>query len=182
MDINAAAQQGLFAIRGNLDGDLEEEYSLREQFIGLMIGNEEFYLEISVVNEIVMLQPITFVPQAHKYIEGVINLRGTIMPAINVRKMMGLPRGQVTPSTRVIIAQHKETLFGILVDGITYVMSLLPSELEDQSLSGRSAGADLISRISKSRDRVVGVLDLGKILYQIVDEEKLDQANEKAAE
>lgn len=156
--------EGLFTIRGNLDGELEQEYIEKEQFIGLKIDQEEFFLPIAVVNEIVMLQPVTFVPQSGTYIEGVMNLRGRILPAINLRKMMGLNKGKATTSTRIIIAQINDIMVGLIVDAITYVISLLPSEIEVQTLPSKLAGADLISRISKSGNNIKGILDLGKIV------------------
>ncbi|NRA44233.1 MAG: purine-binding chemotaxis protein CheW [Oligoflexales bacterium] len=156
---------GIFAIRGSLDGELEEEYSEKEQFIGLKIEDEEFYLPIAIVSEIVMLLPITFVPQSGKFIEGVINLRGTILPAINLRKMMSLPKGEVSPATRIIIVRHLDMHIGVIVDAITYVISLYPSEIEDQSLPGKTTGSDLISRISKNGDNVTGIIDITKVFY-----------------
>jgi purine-binding chemotaxis protein CheW len=136
-------------------------------------------MPISVVNDIVMLQPITLVPQSHIFIEGVINLRGTIMPAINLRKMMGLSRATVTPATRMIIIAHEETPLALLVDGITYVISLWATEIDDQSLPSRSLGADFIARISKGRDRIVGIIDPSKILFQMIDSDVLEESKKK---
>lgn len=164
MKKNEVQGEGIFAIRGNLDGETEEEFTEKEQFIGLKIANEEFYLPIAIVNEIVMLIPITFVPQSGRLIEGVINLRGTILPAINLRKMMGVPKGDVTPATRIIIVRHNDMMIGLIVDGITYVRSLYPSEIEVQTLPGKSTGAELITRISKSGDAITGILDIVKIV------------------
>ena len=166
------ANQGLFAIRGSLDGETTQEFVEREQFIGLMVGDEEFYLSIATVNEIVMLLPITYVPRAEEFVEGVINLRGTILPAINLRKMIGLPRGEVTPSTRIVIANHETKSVGLIVDAITYVVALLPNEIEDQSLPGKNVGADIIHRISKHDEKITGILDLSKILVNAGDIKK----------
>lgn len=158
-------EAGIFAVRGSLDGEVGEQYSEKEQFIGLKIDDEEFYLPIAIVSEIVMLVPITFVPQSGKFIEGVINLRGTILPAINLRKMMNLPKGQASPATRIIIVKHLDLHVGIIVDAITYVISLYPSEIENQSLPGKTTGSDLISRISKNGDKVTGIIDITKVFY-----------------
>lgn len=178
---NKEGEEGIFAIRGNLDGEIEEEYSEKEQFIGLKIEDEEFYLPISIVNEIIMLLPITYVPQSGKYIEGVINLRGTILPTINVRKMMGLNKCKGTAATRIIIARSNDMLIGLLVDAITYVTALYPSEIEIQTLPGKNVGADLISRISKSGENVTGILDLNKIISN-AGEGKLHLESENQAE
>ena len=159
-----AAPSTLFAIHGNLDGEKSGEFQEREQFIGLVIGDEEFLMPIALVREINMLTPITFVPNAPQYVDGVINLRGNIMPVVNLRKMMGITRAEPTAQSRIIIARQEETTFGLLVDGITYVVALLPSEVEHQTLPGKGSGAEYIGGISKQGTRVHGILDLGRIL------------------
>lgn len=164
-DQSTEPSKGLFTIHGSLDGEESLDYSEdREQFIGLLMGDEEFLLPISEVNEIVMLTPITYVPQAHRYIEGVINLRGQIIPAINIRKIMGLKRHKTTLASRIIIVRFEGVLMALLVDGITYVVQLLPSEIENQNLASKSFGAELISRMSKHDNRVMGILDLHKVV------------------
>lgn len=163
LQLNDPHKDSIFSIRGDLDGELAEGFTERAQFIGMLIDEEEFLLPISVVSEIVMLKPITYVPESPRYIEGVFNLRGQILPAINIRKMMGLERGRTTPASRLIIAKHQELMVGILVDSITYVCALLPSEIEQRSLSGKS-GAELITQISKIGTKITGILDLDRIL------------------
>lgn len=173
------ASSGIFAIRGSLDGDNQQEFVEREQFIGLKIGAEVFYLSIASVAEIIMPPSITYVPRADKYIEGVINLRGTIIPTINLRKMMGHPKGLETSSTRIVISNFNNMTFGLIVDAITYVVALLPSSIEEQGLPVKAGGADIITRISKDKNEVIGILDLGKIVLNLetaanLEEEKAD--------
>jgi purine-binding chemotaxis protein CheW len=171
-------EEGLFAIRGTLDGEAEPEFSEREQYIGLIVASEVFLLQIAAVSEIVMLEPIRFVPRAPRFIEGVVNLRGNILPAINLRKMLGLPRGEVTSSTRIVIVRHDVHMFGLLVDGISTVTALLPSEIEEKSLVGKGQGADLINRISKRQEKVHGILDMDKILHVANEGRSLAPAEE----
>lgn len=171
----------IFSIRGDLDGDIEEFTEERIQFIGMLIGKEEFLLPISAVNEIVMLTPITYVPQGPKLIDGVINLRGNILPVVNVRRMMGLDRPKVTPAARVVIVKHDEVIVGILVDGITYVVQLLPNQIENQSLTGKSRGAELISSIAKQGEKVIGILDLAKVVTGVSGGKSIDIGDEDEA-
>ena len=178
---------GLFAIRKSLDGEQSAEFVDKEQFIGIKIGKEEFLLTISVVNEIIMLPTITYVPNSPKFVEGVVNLRGTILPVINIRKMMGLSKGEVTGTTRIIICKDDSVNFkvGLLVDAITFVVALLPDEIVRQSLPAGTSDADLISGISKSGSKVVGIVDLPKILTVAADGKNLSddemQAHDEAA-
>lgn len=168
---------GLFAIRKSLDGEQLAEFVDKEQFIGIKVGKEEFLLTISVVNEIIMLPTITYVPNSPQFVEGVVNLRGTILPVINIRKMMGLSKGEVTSTTRIIICKDESVSFkvGLLVDAITFVVALLPDEIVRQSLPAGASDADLISGVSKNGSKVVGIIDLGKILSVAADGKSLSE-------
>jgi purine-binding chemotaxis protein CheW len=176
----------IFAIHGNLDGEQahEGDFVEREQFIGLVVGTEEFLLPISAVREIIMLVPITFVPNAPEFIDGVINLRGTILPAVNMRKMMGVPRGDITGAARIIVVRIEEVTCALLVDGITYVIALLPSEIEHQTLPGKGTGAEFLGSIAKNGAKVCGILDLARVLRALAPaglEDNEDDASSESA-
>lgn len=174
--VGTSVQSSIFAIHGDLDGEKQSEFVEREQFIGLVIGKEEFMMPIASVREIIMLAPITYVPHAPEFVEGVINLRGSILPVINVRKMMGMSRSKLTVAARIIITRAEDVAFGILVDGITYVMALLPNEIEHQSLPGKGTGAEFIGSISKQGEKISGILDVSRIL-RCAAGDRLDAAN-----
>ncbi len=171
--------QSMFSIKGDLDGGKENpNFANIRQYIGLLIGGEEFLLPIEVTNEIIMLNQLTFVPRAPRFVEGVINLRGTIVPAINLRKMLGLPNEVPTHHSRIIIAHYEEVMVGLIVDGITYVISVNADQLQQQVLPSKGSGTELISTISKRGSQVNGVIDITKVLaetgvnYQVQDEDK----------
>jgi purine-binding chemotaxis protein CheW len=178
-------QSALFAVHGDLDGEKQSEFQEREQFIGLVVGKEEFLLPIAVVSEIIMLTPITYVPNAPEFVDGVINLRGKIIPAVNLRKMMALPRAEPTSASRIIIAKHEDITFGVLVDGITYVVALLPTEIEHQSLPGKSSGTDCIGGVAKHGQKIQGIIDHVRVLRSAagaaLDEESEEDLEEDAA-
>ncbi len=169
-------EPSMFSVRGDLDGEDGQNYTAVKQFIGLLIGKEEFLLPIEVTNEIIMMNQLTFVPRAPRFIEGVINLRGTILPAINLRQMMGLPNEEPTLQSRIIITHYEEVMVGLIVDGITYVISLNDDQMQQQALPSRGNGTELISTISKRGNQVNGVIDIAKVLaetgidYQARDE------------
>lgn len=169
-------KNGFFAIRGDIDGERKEEFIETEQFIGLHVEKEEFLLPISLVSEILMLTPITYVPRAPNYIEGVINLRGIIIPTINLRKIAGNPKGKTTQDTRIIVVKFQEMLFGLIVDGITYVQSLTPNEIDQQALPLKNSTVDVITRISKKEEAIRGILDIGKII-ELASGDKLNITN-----
>lgn len=156
----------MFTVRGELGGSTTAEFTPLKQFIGLMIAGEEFLLPIEVTNEIIMMPKLTFVPRAPRYIDGVINLRGTILPAINLRKMLGTHDAQFQGQCRIIIARCEKVTVGLIVDGITYVVALSQDQLQNQSLQTKGTGSELISMISKRGHQINGVLDVSKILAE----------------
>lgn len=159
-------ENSMFSVRGELGGPKEAEFVPYKQFIGLLIAGEEFLLPIEVTNEIIMMHGLTFVPRAPKFVEGVINLRGTILPAINLRKMLGVNDAQFHGQCRIIIARCEKVTVGLIVDGITYVVALSQDQLQNQSLHTKGTGSELISMISKRGNQINGVLDIAKILAE----------------
>lgn len=176
------SENSIFAVKADLnDHQQEVNFVEREQFIGLLVDAEQFLLPMKSVSEIMMLPHITYLPQAPKFIEGVINLRGTILPAINLRKMLGMQRGIPTASCRIIICRHEDITFGILVDGITSVEALLPAEIEDNSMASKVLGMDMFGRLSKRNENVRGIFDVVKLLEVIGGERLTNPGEEKAA-
>lgn len=157
----------MFTVRGELDGDQNApDFSNARQFIGLMIDKEEFLLPIEVTNEIIMMNQMTFVPRAPKFIDGVINLRGTILPAINLRKMLGIPLTHFNGQCRIIIARCENVNVGLIVDAITFVITLGQDQLQIQGLHNKGTSSELISMISKRGNQMNGILDIAKILAE----------------
>jgi len=169
----------MFNIVGELDGDHNaRDFSQVRQFIGLLVEKEEFLLPIEVTNEIIMMHQMTYVPRAPKFVDGVINLRGTILPAINLRKMLGNASTQFNGQCRIIIARCEDFTVGLIVDGITYVVALSQEELQVQTLKNKGTGSELISMISKRGNQINGVLDITKIVAETgisYHEEDLDE-------
>jgi purine-binding chemotaxis protein CheW len=179
---NENTQQSMFALRGDLDGGIEtQDFSEISQFIGFIISQEEFLLPIEVMNEIIMIPRITFVPGAPKYVEGVINLRGTILPTINLRKMMGLTQYSSSNHGRIIICHQEEHTIGLLVDGITYVVSLHPDQIQTQTLVSKGTGAELISGISKRDEKVNGIIDIAKVITETLQSASREPKYESAS-
>jgi purine-binding chemotaxis protein CheW len=160
----APSKDGIFAVHGDLDGQNKDEFQDRDQFIGIKIGKEEFLLPIAHVREIIMIAPITYVPFSPEFIDGVFNLRGSIVPIVNTRKLLGVERGGITAASRIIVTRYDNINFGLIVDGITYVRNLLPTEVEQRTLPGKGTGAEFITSICKQDNYICGILDLARIL------------------
>src|SRR3954466_9479295 len=92
------------------------------QFVGFRIGNENYAIEITKIQEIILMKPITRLPQVPDSIEGLINLRGTVIPIINLRKRFGLPARPFDDETRTIVVTVQDRTVGCIVDEVTQVM------------------------------------------------------------
>ncbi len=136
----------------------------KKQYIGFKLGDEEFLLNIYEVQEIRMLPHITFVPLSHNYIEGVINLRGEILPVINLRRFLGLSKVDQTPTTRVIVGMVGEIRAGLIIDEITRVFSLSESDIEPVPSVFSSAALHYLCGVSKFQNKINAVINISKLI------------------
>ncbi len=181
LDFNNSSQ-GLFVIRKELDSAKSEQvYGDRFQFMGFLVADKEVLIDIAVVNEIIMMPPITYVPNAHNYIEGVINLRGNIIPVINLRKVMDEKPGEITHACRIIITKFRNELVGMIVDAITYVFSVSPDDIEQHTISLKSTSSEILTNICKIKDRLLGVIEIEKLVLKIKPEIDVVPGTEHAA-
>jgi purine-binding chemotaxis protein CheW len=134
------------------------------QVVGFRIGTETFGLPIAQVREIVRVPEITAVPNSPEHVEGVINLRGKIVPVMDLRKRFG--QKDMTPSrkNRVVVAEIDERLVGLLVNSASEVMRIPPSEIESPNDLFQDSSVDYVTGVAKLKGRLVILLDLFKVL------------------
>jgi len=101
-----------------------------EQLVTFTLGSEEFGIDIMIVQEIIRIPPITRVPKSREHIEGVINLRGNIIPVVNLRVCFGIPFGEETDLSRIIVLQTNGRVFGVRVDQVSEVLHLDSDAIE----------------------------------------------------
>src|SRR5579883_2802761 len=101
-----------------------------EQLVVFRLGEDYFAMLISSVNEIIRLQKITPVPKAPPFVEGVTNLRGRVIPVIDLRKRFGVTPKPDTQISRIIVVEHGERLLGMMVDGVDEVLTVPASSIE----------------------------------------------------
>lgn len=159
-----------------LIGDLEFESHDGSQYIGFRIHTEAFLLSVEPVQEIIMMTNVTFVPGSHEAVEGIISLRGEIMPILNLRRLLGFPRGGVTQSTRIMIVHTEVGGFGIIVDAITEFVRLKESEIESIAQNFFSHEYKVLGGVAKEGAVVRGILDVRKLLG--VFAQNLDEAED----
>ena len=144
---------------------LDEE---KIQYIVVMIGSEQYGLDISVVDNIVRMQKITRVPKAPSYYPGVINLRGEVVPVMSARRKMGLEEDEITKDTRIIILRlEAQGLVGILVDEVKEVITLGESEIDRSNQNSNKQDTTYINGIGKSGDSLVSIFEINAIIDEV---------------
>lgn len=140
------------------------------QVVAFKLRKEEYSFNILNVQEIKGLTDITRVPYASDFIKGVINLRGSVLPVIDLKKRLGLMDTPYTDDTRIVIVKVEDIFVGMVVDEVTEVLVFNQSEIEVAKSVDNEIGR-FISGIGKRNDRLVIMLDL-KAIVGITDELK----------
>lgn len=139
------------------------------QLVSFRVGKEEFGVDILKVQEINRMVRITQVPNSPIFIEGVINLRGKVIPVIDLRVKLDLPKKEHDNDTRIIVVDLDGKTVGFLVDAVSEVLRIPKSITEPPPSIAAGINSEYITAVGKLEDRLLILLDLEKIL---LDEEK----------
>jgi len=134
------------------------------QLVVFSIGKELYGVGIEAVQEIVRVPEITEVPDAPGFLEGVINLRGRIVPVIDLRKRFRLQGQEKTKSTRVLIAENSGSLVGLLVDTVSEVLKIQPEAIDEPPQMISAVGVEYITGVAKTDAGLIIILDLKQVL------------------
>jgi purine-binding chemotaxis protein CheW len=138
------------------------------KYLTFQLANEEFGIRVLKVREIMGLQEITAVPQTPMHIKGVINLRGKVVPVIDLRLKFGLDAAEYTQRTCIIVTQVQgesgSVLMGIVVDGVSEVLNLTALEIEDTPDFGEEVTGQFLLGMAKVKGKVKILLDIDKVL------------------
>ncbi len=145
------------------------------QVVSFKIGDEEFGVNILQVQEINRLVQITRVPNAPDFIEGVMNLRGRIVPVVNLRKRFGLQQRGYDKNTRVVVVELNDKTVGFIVDSVSEVLRFSKNDVEPTPDLITGIGNEYITGIAKLGDRLLILLDLEKVLT-VEEKESLKEA------
>lgn len=136
------------------------------QMVIFKLTNEEFAFEVSSVEAIIKLQAITKVPHAPAHVVGVTNLRGNIVPVIDLKKRLNLPKTEPTADTRIIVALLQDAKVGMVVDSVSQVIEIDESQVEQAPQISTSVDSSYIRGIIKVDNRLVIMLDLTMIFTE----------------
>ncbi|WP_340103501.1 chemotaxis protein CheW [Rhodohalobacter sp. 8-1] len=140
------------------------------KFLSFFLGKEEYAIEILKVQEIIGLMPITPVPRMPGYIKGVLNLRGKIVPVMNLRSRFGLKEIEYTEETCIIVVQENQYLMGVIVDKVSEVADIDGDQIEEVPSLGAGEQSDYLSGIGKVKEQVKMIVDVERVLFDVPDD------------
>lgn len=135
-----------------------------EQIVGLELTGELYGVEIGRVQEIIRMQTITLVPNGPTFIEGLTNLRGHVIPVMDLRKRFGLAVGEPTRSSRIVVAELSGHTVGLIVDSVSEVLRVEQEQIEPPSSLVTTLESAYLRGVAKLEGRLVLLLDPDQIL------------------
>ena len=143
-----------------------ETVQLEKQLVVFDLSSEAYGVDIETVREIIRLQDITRVPKTPEFIEGVINLRGKVIPVLDLRKRFGLEVGEQSEENRIVVVDIRGQDIGMVVDAVTEVLRIPANSVEPPSSVIVTADSDYLLGIAKLEERMIILLDLERVLSE----------------
>ncbi len=155
------------------DDDLydEDEDTQKDKYLTFHLAGEYYGIEIAFVTEIIGIQRITEVPDMPEFIKGVINLRGKVIPVMDVRLRFKMEKREYDERTCIVVVDINETAVGLVVDQVSEVADIPESQVEPPPSTGRGKTSRYLKGMGKMDDEVKILLNVEKLLY----EEELEQ-------
>ncbi len=135
-----------------------------EQMINFSVGVEQYGVDIRRVREVIRVGEITPLPRAPGFVKGVINLRGDVIPLIDLREKLGLTAVHDLKADRVIVVEIEEKLVGMVVDAVSHVVRVAPGQLEPAPLWLGGLTGDSMTGVVRQEDMLIVVLNVESIL------------------
>lgn len=148
-----------------------EEDSLKDKYLTFTIDNQPYGIEIKNITEIVSIQPIVEVPDIPEYVKGIINLRGKVIPVIDLRIRLKKQTVEYTDKTSIIIIDIIDKSIGLIVDCVNDVITISDNNLEELSIINKDFNNRYIKGFGKIENNIILLLDCEKIF---TDEEIVD--------
>jgi purine-binding chemotaxis protein CheW len=133
------------------------------QLVTFEVAGEEFAVDILAVQEINRMMPLTRVPASPPAVEGVINLRGKIIPVLDLRRRFGMPVGERTDQMRIVVVEVHGRVIGFIVDSVHEVLRISSSIVEPAPAMVCSVDSEFIAGVGKLEDRLLILLDLDRL-------------------
>jgi purine-binding chemotaxis protein CheW len=137
---------------------------MEKQLVVFELANEYYGVDIAAVEGIIKMQPITVVPHAPSFVEGVTNLRGSVLPVIDLRNRFGLQKEETTRNSRIITVTIQGVKVGMIVDAVSEVLRVSEDAIEPPPPMVTNVDTAFITAIAKVDDKLIILLDLAKVL------------------
>lgn len=134
------------------------------QLVVFDLAGEEYAIDIQTVQEIIRYQNITKMPKTQEFVEGVINLRGRVIPVLDLRKRFNLDLKDESAETRIVVVEVSNIVIGMIVDAVSQVLRMPESSIEPPSPIVANIDSDFILGVGKLEDQLIIMLDVEKIL------------------
>jgi len=144
--------------------ELDKQEAGSSQLVSFRLAKEEYAVNIMQVQEIILMGEITNVPQVPEYVEGVINLRGNVIPIVDLRKRFGLVVSDETEETRIIVVNVGDRTVGIIVDAVNEVLRITADKIDPPPPTVVGVGHEYLTGMAKLDDKLLILLDITKIL------------------
>ena len=151
------------------------------QLVVFDLASEFYGVDIGDVREIIRMQSITRVPGAPPFVEGVINLRGSVVPVVDLRKRLALTINEQTQESRIVVVDIAGRDVGVIVDGVNEVLRIPLSSIDPPSSMITDSDSDYLRGIARLEDKLIILLDLSKALATIDTQSVLDSATASSA-
>lgn len=138
--------------------------SLQRQLVVFEVANESYGLDIHQVKEIIRVPDITRVPRTPPFVEGVINLRGSVIPVLDLRKRFGFDSRQADDAQRIVVIEMGDQTVGVIVDRVLEVLQVDEAKIDAPSPYVVTVDSEYIAGIAKVDERLIIVLDIDRVL------------------
>lgn len=164
--------------------NVEDVDAQKGKYLTFHIGEEDYAIPICHVTEIIGMLKITEVPQTPSYIKGVINLRGKVIPVMDIRLRFQMPARDYDERTCVIVVQYKENIVGLVVDTVSEVLDIPEEDVENSQNFNQAADNNFICGMGKIHERIKMIIDVNALLFRddLLIDEISDTDDEQASE
>ena len=142
-----------------------EEYQLKK-FLTFRVDKEEYGIEIEHVTEIIGIQRITELPDTPEFVKGVINLRGRVIPVIDVRQRFGFEKREYDERTCIIVVNINNVAVGLIVDSVREVIDIPSQQIDSPPAISRGSQSRFIQGLGKTDEKVIIILDMNELLFE----------------
>jgi len=166
----AVSAKTTFVIRSHSENNLASE----GKYLTFAIGEEEFGVDILQIREIIGYVPVTPVPKSPVYLKGVLNLRGQVIPVIDLRLKFGMPEKEITDQTCIVIIETQTAegavLTGLIVDRVSEVLDIEAEQIEPAPSLGSTIDTSFLRGIAKTNVSVKLLLEIDSVVQQSAEE------------